>query len=113
MMVRLVDAQATLYVEPHRTSAAIADLPSGKELWITDQLTSEGETWVSVALPDERDGYLPSGTRIERCPIVELAGDAAIRTVRGLGRARSVWSGRQIVGPGRRDAGWAHLAQGR
>jgi len=79
MMVRLVDAQATLYAEPHRTSAAVADLPSGEELWITDQLTSEGETWVAVALPDERDGYLPSGTRIDRCPIVELAGDAAIR----------------------------------
>lgn len=79
MMARLVDAQATLYAEPHRTSAAIADLPSGEELWITDQLTSEGETWVAVALPDERDGYLPSGTRIERCPVVELAADAALR----------------------------------
>ncbi len=78
-MARLVGAQTTLYAEPYRTSAAIADLPSGEELWITDQLTSEGETWVAVALPGECCGYLPSGTRIERCPIVELAGDAAIR----------------------------------
>lgn len=79
MLARLVDTQATMYAKPDRTSDVVADLAHGEELRITDRLTGGGDSWVAATLPDERGGYLPGTTRIERCPVVELAGDAAIR----------------------------------
>lgn len=79
MMARLVDMQATMYAEPDRTSTVIADLSQGEELRITDRPTSGDDDWITVALPDERRGYLPSGTKIDGVPIVELEQDAAIR----------------------------------
>ncbi len=76
MMARLVDMQATMYAEPDRTSTVIADLSQGEELRITDRPTSGDDDWITVALPDERRGYLPSGTKIDGVPIVELEQDA-------------------------------------
>lgn len=79
MIARLVDDRATIYAEPHHTSATVTELAQGDELEISGQTTSDGENWVAVILDGDRRGYMPGTARVFRYRLVRLDQDAAMR----------------------------------